>query len=161
MNVSRVSAILFMAMLSTAQSFAASVKSETLQIPPQPKVRPAGLPAGYVMVSPCIQAMGEHWANPKDLTGTIYGTYKGKTIFSEAMIPVTNLNKGYTDPNLKALSGHTIDHVSIEWHPNGHEGLPFPHYDVHAYYISLAQQRAICPNGIPDPDAKMDMKMSK
>ncbi len=113
------------------------------------------------MVSPCVQGMGEHWANPKDLTAPIYGTLNGKVIFSESMIPLTSLNKGYNEPNLAALPGHTINHVSIEWHPKGHEGMPVPHYDIHAYYVTYAQQKAICPNGIPDPDAKMDMKVSK
>lgn len=130
-----------------------------MQLPPQPKVRPAGMPAGYVMVSPCVQGMGEHWANPNDLTAPIYGTINGKVIFSESMIPLTTLQKGYNEPNLAPLPGHSIDHVSIEWHPKGHPGMPVPHYDVHAYYISYAQQKALCPNGIPDPDAQMDMKM--
>lgn len=146
-------------MLTSAAAFAAPPKDADFHLPPQPKVRPAGMPPGYVLVSPCIQGMGEHWANPNNLEGTIFGTLQGKVIFSEAMVPVTGLNKGYRDPNLRALPGHTIDHVSVEWHPKGHEGLPFPHYDVHAYYITLPQQRAICPNGLPDPDAKMSMKM--
>jgi hypothetical protein len=129
-----------------------------MQLPPQPKVRPAGIPVSYLMVSPCIQGMGEHWANPKDLTAPIYGTYKGKVIFSEIMVPLKTLNKGFNYPNLAALPGHMIDHVSIEWHPKGHEGMPIPHYDVHAYYVAYTQQTAICPNGIPDPDAAMAMK---
>jgi hypothetical protein len=129
------------------------------QLPPQPKVRPAGIPTAYVMVSPCVQGMGEHWANPKNLTAPIYGTYQGKVIFSEIMVPLKTLNTGFNYPNLRPVAGHTIDHVSIEYHPKGHEGMPIPHYDIHAYYISYAQQTSLCPKGIPDPDAATAMKM--
>lgn len=128
-------------------------------LPPQPKVHPAGIPTAYVMVSPCVQGMGEHWANVKNLTAPIYGTYQGKVIFSEIMVPLKTLNSGFNYPNLAALPGHKIDHVSIEFHPKGHEGMPIPHYDLHAYYISYAQQTALCPHGIPDPDAATAMKM--
>jgi hypothetical protein len=102
--------------------------------------------------------MGEHWADLKDPNKPIYGTVNGKVIFSEIMVPLAVLNKGFNEPNLAALPGHHIDHVAIEWHPKGHDGMPIPHYDVHAYFISLAEQRALCPNGIPDPDGA-SMKM--
>lgn len=127
------------------------------KLPPQPKTRPAGMPTQYVMVSPCIVGMGEHWANPKDLSAPIYGSYKGKAIFSEIMVPLKTLNKGFNYPNLATLPGYKIDHVSVEFHPKGHEGMPIPHYDIHAYYITYAQQKAICPNGVPDPDAAAAM----
>ena len=130
-----------------------------MQLPPQPKVRPAGIPAGYVLVSPCIRGMGDHWANLKTMSAPIYGTANGKVVFSEIMVPLKTLAAGYNYRNLTALPGHTIDHVALEWHPKGHEGMPVPHYDVHAYYISYAQQKAICPGGIPDPDAPQNMKM--
>jgi hypothetical protein len=103
--------------------------------------------------------MGEHWANPKNMTAPIYGTMNGKVIFSEIMVPLKTLNAGFNFPDLVALPGHSINHVSIEWHPKGHEGMPIPHYDVHAYYITYAQQRALCPGGIPDPDGHASMKM--
>ncbi|HET9030204.1 MAG TPA: DUF5602 domain-containing protein [Candidatus Aquilonibacter sp.] len=125
-----------------------------MQLPPQPKTKPAGIPAGYMLVSPCIVGMGDHWANPKDFSAPIYGTAAGKVVFTEIMIPLKTLSSGFNYPNLRALPGHSIDHVSIEWHPKGHEGMEVPHYDVHAYYVSYAAQKAICPNGIPDPDAK-------
>lgn len=97
--------------------------------------------------------MGEHWADPKvGPTGLIYGTYQGKVIFSEIMVPKAQLDKGFSYYNLKALPGYTIDHVNLEYHPRGHEGMPIPHYDVHAYYISHAAQLKICPRGVPDPD---------
>ena len=105
------------------------------------------------MLSPCIAGMGEHWAKLSDMpVGPIYGTYQGKPVFTEIMVSKTQLDKGFNFYNLKPLPGYTIDHVNVEWHPHGHEGMPVPHYDVHAYYISHAAQLKICPKGIPDPD---------
>jgi len=126
-----------------------------MQLPPQPKVRPAGLPKDVVMVSPCVATMGEHWMNLKNApTGPIYGTYNGKPVFSEIMVTVEQLKKGFAWGNLRPLPGYKIDHVDLRYEPKGHEGLPVPHYDLHAYYISYADQAKICPNGIPDPSMK-------
>ncbi len=137
-------ALAVIALLCFAQ--AAASPPAGMQLPPQPKVRPAGMPAGYVMVSPCIRQMGEHWANPSNLMAPIYGTWKGKIIFSEIMIPLKTLQSGMNYPDLGPLPGHTIDHVALGWEPKGHEGMPVPHYDIHAYYISL------CPGegGLPE-----------
>ncbi len=129
---------------ATALAIAAPAAG-TMALPPQPAVRPAGMPAGYVLVSPCVPQMGEHWANPRDLKLPIYGTYRGRVIFSEIMIPKTVLDRGFDYSDLKALPGHTIDHVDIGYEPHGHAGMPIPHYDIHAYYISAAQVARICP----------------
>jgi hypothetical protein len=130
------------------------------QLPPQPQVRPAGIPDGFMMVSPCVQRMGEHWANLSSktaLTGPIYGTYQGKPIFTEIMVTQEQLQKGFTYMNLKPLPGYSIDHVDFEFEPQGHEGMPFPHYDVHAFYITAQQEAQICPNGAPNPGMKPTM----
>jgi hypothetical protein len=144
--------------LATASAFASESQAQPMNLPPQPSVKPAGIPEGYMMVSPCIAGMGEHWANPKNFNDVIYGTANGKLIFTEIMVPLTTLSSGFNYANLTAAPGHTIDHVAMEWHPKGHEGMMVPHYDVHAYYIPLAKQKAVCPNGVPDPDAAA-MKM--
>lgn len=106
--------------------------------------RPAGLPAGYVMVSPCVPGMGEHWADPKDLHAPIYGIYHGKVVFSEIMVPKAEFEKGFNYEDLTALPGHTIQHVDIEYEPTGHPGMTIPHYDIHAYYVSHAAHTAYC-----------------
>ncbi|HEY8313474.1 MAG TPA: hypothetical protein VIG51_04795 [Candidatus Baltobacteraceae bacterium] len=116
-------------------------------LPPQPKVPPAGMPAGYVMVSPCVPGMGEHWANPKDLHAPMYGTYDGKVVFSEIMVPKAQFDKGFNYEDLAALPGHTINHVDIEYEPHGHAGMPIPHYDIHAYYVSHQTHGAYCATG--------------
>jgi len=147
--------------LSVASALAAApTKGGMPPLPPQPKVHPAGIPSNFVMVSPCVQRMGEHWANLQSksgLNGPIYGTYQGKPVFSEIMVTQQQLQKGYTFMNLRALPGYNIDHVDFEFEPHGHPGMPFPHYDVHAYYISPAQVAKICPNGEPNPGMKPSM----
>jgi hypothetical protein len=121
----------------------------TPQLPPQPKVHPAGIPADALLVSPCVKGMGEHWANPKDLPlGPIYGTYRGKPVFTEIMIDKKAFAAGrsYLDM-LRPLPGYTINHVDVEYVPYGHAGYPIPHYDLHAYYVPHAVHEAFCPNG--------------
>jgi hypothetical protein len=147
--------------LSAASAFAAApMKGGMPPLPPQPKVRPAGIPASFMMVSPCVRRMGEHWADihsKTGLTGPIYGTYHGKPIFSEIMVTQSQLQKGFTYLDLKPLAGYSIDHVDFEFEPHGHPGMPFPHYDVHAYYISAAEEAKICPDGAPNPAMKPSM----
>lgn len=144
----------FTVALSTAFALAAPPKGAP-QLPPQPKVHPAGIPQSAVLVSPCIATMGEHWATLKNLpTGPIYGVWNGKPVFSEIMVSVSQLKDGFSYANLGALPGYHIDHVDFEYEPHGHEGFPVPHYDLHAYYVTAAQQAKICPNGIPDPAMK-------
>ena len=124
-------------------------------LPPQPAVHPAGIPADALLVSPCIASMGEHWANPKNLPlGPIYGVWQGKPVFTEIMVSVKQLQQGFSYANIHALPGYAIDHIDFNFEPNGHEGFPVPHYDVHAYYVSPTLQATICPNGIPDPAMK-------
>lgn len=154
----RFAIFVFAMAVSASAAVAAPTTQQMPPLPPQPKVRPAGIPAGFVMVSPCVQGMGEHWANmqtgmlPGGAMGPIYGTYDGKAIFSEVMVPVSTFQKGFNYRNLAALPGYTINHVDLEYHPKGHEGMPIPHYDVHAYYVAHASHMKMCPNGAPDPD---------
>lgn len=126
-----------------------------MQLPPQPKTHPAGIPADAVLVSPCIAGMGEHWVALKNMPmGPIYGTWQGKPVFTELMVTVKQLQDGFSYANIRALPGYTVDHVDFRYEPNGHAGLPVPHYDLHAYYVSPAVQATICPNGLPDPSMK-------
>jgi hypothetical protein len=124
-------------------------------LPPQPAVRPAGMPAGVLKLSPCVATMGEHWANPRNMPfGPIYGVYNGKIIFTEVMIDQKSFEQGKGWPDvLHPLPGHRIDHVDIAFNPHGHEGYPVPHYDLHAFYVPHAVHDAYCPNGIPNPEA--------
>lgn len=128
------------------------------QLPPQPKVRPAGIPAKAMLLSPCVAGMGEHWGIPQQLPmGPIYGVWNGKPVFTEIMLTTAQLEHGISYDDLRALPGYHIDHVNVEYEPHGHEGLPVPHYDIHAYYVSVAVEKSICPHGIPDPAMKPGM----
>jgi hypothetical protein len=123
-----------------------------MQLPPQPKVHPAGIPANYVLVSPCIPTMGEHWANLKNPIrgGTIYGTYQGKPVFTEIMLTQKDFTAGKNfDDVLKPLPGYAIDHVDIDFLPHGHPGMRFAHYDIHAYYVPHSVHMKFCPGKMP------------
>lgn len=99
--------------------------------------------------------MGEHWASLHNLpTGPIYGVWQNKPVFTEIMVTVKQLQSGFSYADIRALPGDKIDHIDFEFEPNGHPGLPVPHYDLHAYYVSPAVQATICPHGIPDPAMK-------
>jgi hypothetical protein len=141
-------------LLTTAMAVAAPPDA-AMQLPPQPAVRPAGIPADVVMVSPCVATMGEHWVNLKNAPlGPIYGTWNGKPVFTEIMVSVKQLQEGFSYANVHALPGYTIDHIDLKYEPKGHNGFPVPHYDLHAYYVSPAVEASICPDGIPDPSMK-------
>src|ERR1700683_5499594 len=88
-----------------AMGFPIVAAADAMPLPPQPAVHPAGLPAAYVMVSPCIATMGEHWVNPSNMNQPIYGTYEGKPIFTEVMVPLTQLQKGFSIADVRALPG--------------------------------------------------------
>lgn len=110
------------------------------------KARKLGLPAGVIQITPCVPGMGEHWANPRDLPfGPIYGVMNDRVVFVEVMIDQKDFaaGKSWTD-QLKPVAGRKIDHVNIEFQPAGHEGFEVPHYDVHAYFVPLAEHNAYC-----------------
>lgn len=120
-------------------------------LPPQPKVHPAGIPATYMMVSPCIPGMGEHWVNLK--TGPhatpIYGTYDGKPVFTEIMLTPKDFAAGKSFTNvLKPLPGYAIDHVDIEYLAHGHPGMTYAHYDIHGYYVPHSVHTKYCPGSM-------------
>lgn len=148
----RALSFVFVFALGTVVAAAAATPSG---LPPQPRVRPAGIPANAVLLSPCVRTMGEHWAALADLpTGPIYGVWQGRPVFTEIMVSVKQLQHGFSWANMRALPGYRIDHVDLAYEPHGHPGFPVPHYDLHAYYVSAAAQARICPNGLPDSAMK-------
>lgn len=114
--------------------------------PGQTPAQKLGLPAGVTRVSGVVPAMGEHWADVRTLPfGPIYGVYNGKMIFWEFMISQADFTTGKNFDGLELLKLQPVDHVDIDFNPNGHEGYDIPHYDIHAYFISKAEQAAIYP----------------
>lgn len=121
----------------------------------QAAARPVALPADAVQLSPCVAGMGAHWANPRNMPfGPIYGVHEDKVIFTEVMIDQKSFAEGKGWRNvLHPLPGQHIDHVDIAFNPNGHEGYPVPHYDIHAYYVAHDVHERYCPQGIPNPES--------
>ena len=145
-------AVLASLLLGFSSGAAQGASMPAMHLPPQPKVHPAGIPANYVLVSPCIPGMGEHWGDHKKgaHATTIYGTYKGKPVFTELMLTQKDFASGRSFTNvLKPLPGYAIDHVDIEFLPHGHPGMPFAHYDIHGYYVPHSAHLAFCPGPMP------------
>jgi hypothetical protein len=110
-------------------------------------LQPAGIPKGMVPVAGCIPSMGYHYVKPSDWPmGPIYGWYGGKPVFTEVMPSKAQFEKGFDLNNIKALPGYTIDHIDIWYEPNGHPGMPAPHYDIHAWYIPHDKHMTFCGN---------------
>lgn len=106
------------------------------------------LPKGTVQLDPhVVPAMGEHWANPKDLpAGPIYGVYKGKLVFLEYMIAQEDFAKGLSKTNLEGMKGlpsPSVVQTDIDFEPQGHPGYTIPHFDIHSYFISDEEQQKI------------------
>ena len=109
---------------------------------------PKGLPADVAPVMGCIPAMGFHYVSGKHWpNGPIYGYYQGKPVFTELMIEKTKFENGFDiNDSLKPLPGYKIDHVDIWLEAQGHPGMPTPHYDIHAFYVSHAAHMTFCKN---------------
>lgn len=103
------------------------------------------LPEGTIKISEVVPGMGEHWANPKDLPlGPIYCVVEGKVVCLEFMIAQKDLAAGKSWPDLHGIKGlPAVDHVNLGFLPNGHEGYEVPHYDVHLYFLPLAQMAEV------------------
>ena len=96
------------------------------------------IPAEAVQLSPVVPGMGEHWANPADLPlGPIYCVFEGKIICLEFMISQQDLEAGKSWPVLQGIDNlPPVNHLSIGFEPNGHDGFEIPHYDLHLYFLS-------------------------
>ncbi len=117
-------------------------------VPAVPKVE---LPADAQQLTEVVPGMGEHWANPAQLPlGPIYLVHEGEVIGIEYMF-TTNLMEEITantpegEMTFKQLPGLSVDayvnHMGIEFLPQGHEGFDQPHFDVHLYFISAGERQ--------------------
>jgi len=101
-----------------------------------------------VQISPVVPKMGEHWANPKDLPlGPIYCVHEGKIVCLEFMISQEDFAAGKSWLTLASMVQGlpTLNHLSIGFEPNGHEGFTVPHYDLHMFFITPEEVEAIKP----------------
>lgn len=122
------------------------------------------VPEGAIKLSEAVPAMGEHWANPRDLPlGPIYLVWQGKVIGIEYMhtlammtpVPAPPSPTGEPAWNYQIeglpLFDQKIDHFTISYMPDGHEGFKVPHYDYHLYFITPAERYKIILNVPPPP----------
>ena len=104
-------------------------------------------PAGVVQISECVPTMGEHWANPADLPmGPIYTVHEGRLISIEYMPSQADfmMGKSWQDLIFKYHGQPLeIEHANIDFQPRGHEGYEVPHYDMHFYVVTHAEEQAI------------------
>ncbi len=109
------------------------------------------LPEGAEKLSEIVPGMGEHWANPAQLPlGPVYLVHDGEVIGVEYMF-TTNLMQEVTantpegEVTFKQLPGlpvnSYVNHMGIEFLPEGHEGFKEPHFDVHLYFISPGERQ--------------------
>ena len=101
----------------------------------------SSLPDGVIQVSPVVPGMGEHWADPKNLPfGPIYCVIDGRITCMEYMISQADFEAGKSFELLRPwLAGATqpaIDHMELNFEPQGHKGYEVPHYDVHMYFVT-------------------------
>lgn len=104
-------------------------------------------PEGVVRISPCVPAMGEHWANPADLpVGPIYTVYQGRLIAVEYMLSQADFaaGKNWDDLTFRYWGQQLpIEHADVDFQPHGHEGYEVPHYDLHFYLVTHPEDREI------------------
>lgn len=115
------------------------------------------LPKDAVKLSDVVPAMGEHWANPKDMPiGPIYLVNKGKVIgleymWTEAMMQDVSIPTPAGLEQFKSMAdmpvGATINHIDLGFMPKGHEGFTEAHWDIHLYFITPTEKNAIKPGG--------------
>jgi hypothetical protein len=107
----------------------------------------SSLAEGNVQLSPTVPAMGEHWGNVADMPlGPIYCVHKGKIVCLEFMIAQEDFEAGKSWPKLSGMEGlPPVNHVSIAFEPQGHDGFTVPHYDIHMYFLSPEEVAKIQP----------------
>jgi hypothetical protein len=80
--------------------------------------------------------------------------FKNLTMEDTKMIPPEHATV-VVPLHLKATQLTPIDHIGLNWNPNGHEPqgvFDVPHFDIHFYMISVKEQMAI-PAWSPETDA--------
>jgi hypothetical protein len=96
--------------------------------------------------------MGEHWANPADMPlGPIYMVHDGKIPGMEYMFTRDMMTEVATPegkilqlPNLSIQEN--VDHIDVEWMPQGHDGFDISHWDVHVYFVSHSEHLSLVPH---------------
>lgn len=96
------------------------------------------LPEDVVQLSGVVPQMGEHWGKIDNLPlGPIYCVHENKIVCLEFMISQEDFAAGESWPVLAGMDGlPPVNHVSISFEPEGHEGYEIPHYDIHMFFLT-------------------------
>ena len=105
------------------------------------------LPPGYAQISPMIPMLGEHYGRGK--VGSmpfdpVYCAYKGKVTCIEYLLSPADFASGKSWKSLPGLEGlPPVDHIDIDYEPNGHGDWPMSLYDLRIYFISISDLKAM------------------
>ncbi len=119
---------------------------------PPPVASTLALPEGAVKLSELVPAMGEHWAIPQQLPlGPIYLVHDEEVVgieymWSEDMLQEVRTPEGIFNTLVPLPVGVKVDHVTVEFLPDGHEGFEVPHWDLHLYFISPEEREELVPH---------------
>lgn len=103
-----------------------------------------GLPRGVSRLTGVLPTIGERWGDPATMPfGPTYLVYGERVIGWEIHVSRAELDAGRSWPTFVLARTGNVDHAELHFQPNGHDGFAVPHYDLHAYTITVDQQRAI------------------
>ena len=126
------------------------------------------LPAGATVTSQCTQGLGTQYIAPQDIPyGPLYDVYQGKVIGLEYMVPeaapassINTAGGSAMDGAMSTLDLHGVayDHMNVMIMPQGHAGLPVPHFmaDILTVPKSTAD-KITCQSSTPSTTSSMNM----
>lgn len=136
----KIAGIVALVLLVGASLFGAGYVYGKKAAPPPANAMTAALslPAGATVTSQCTQGLGTQYIAPQDIPyGPLYDVYQGKVIGLEYMVPETapasSMNTAAGSVMNGAMStldlhGVAYDHMNMMIMPQGHAGLPVPHF---------------------------------
>ena len=115
------------------------------------------LPKEAIKLSEVVPTMGEHWANPTTLpVGPVYLVHDEEVIgveylFTADLMEEVTMAGPEGEVTFKQLPGlpvgAVVNHMDIEFQPEGIPGFEEPIYSVHLYFISAEERQELVPHG--------------
>jgi hypothetical protein len=110
-------------------------------------------PSGFNQTTACVPGLGERWASPASfqvrfdtgVAGPLYVVHQGRLVAIFFEISQADLAQGGAWKGMPIrYEGQTptIDHVDVMLIP-AHPGFEEPHYGIHLFLVSRAEQDAI------------------
>lgn len=112
---------------------AASASAQEMAPPPAPYKKVSGL----VPLPDFVPGLGTLYVDPATLPAGPFLAYdhSGNLVSSIYMIPLAQMNKHQSWPDLSTAQHQSVDHVDVVFNA-GHPGVPEPHYHIILWYIS-------------------------